>query len=389
MSKVRIYNKTLCPDIWAGMRLNAKIRVTLLQIAKDFYEKTEFKAPIRDIYFMGSVANYNWSPESDIDIHVLIDFKQLQMPEDTTFQAVKTASSKWNEEHDIKIKGHEVEVNIQDVAEIKPHVTGIFSLMMNTWIRTPSRQSININRSLIVNKYHQLKSYIDQAINSGDNDYMKAAKEYLDSYRQYGLDLKGELSNENIVFKMLRNKGVLKKLKDTIVDIYDKQMSIPEGYGAGIPETDRLHISGERWRIRWKDAPKTPRMKKEGFDSTSCGPRPEATEGQPPDANFYDNEIRRMQQLEKVSLKELLLTESPEQKTLKKHKVPLTDEERKQVMDAGAVWHHGPNVEETPAIWKAAVKGKSWYICNTHRAVQIKSTLKGAIKAFDFIKTTS
>ena len=58
-------------------------------------------------------------------------------------------------------------------------------------------------------------------------------------------------------------------------------------------------------------------------------------------------------------------------------------------MDRGAVWHHGPNGEETPAVWKAEVNGKTWFVCNTHRAYQCKPTLKGAINAYDFIETTA
>lgn len=79
----------------------------------------------------------------------------------------------------------------------------------------------------------------------------------------------------------------------------------------------------------------------------------------------------------------------PKMDTLKKNKKPLTDEERKKVMDAGAVWHHGPNGEETPAVWKSEVKGKTWYVCDTHRAYQCKDTLEKAIKSYDFIETTA
>ena len=81
--------------------------------------------------------------------------------------------------------------------------------------------------------------------------------------------------------------------------------------------------------------------------------------------------------------------DGPELDVLKKNRRSLSSQERKQVLEAGAVWHHGPNGEKTPAIWKSIVNGKTWYVCNTHRAYQCKSTLKGAIKAFDFIETTS
>ena len=82
-------------------------------------------------------------------------------------------------------------------------------------------------------------------------------------------------------------------------------------------------------------------------------------------------------------------SKGPKIDTLKKNKKPLTEEERKEVMDRGATWHHGPNGEATPAVWKAEVDGKMWYVCNTHRAYQCKPTLKGAINSYDFIETTA
>lgn len=90
------------------------------------------------------------------------------------------------------------------------------------------------------------------------------------------------------------------------------------------------------------------------------------------------------------TFKEFLTEGTYDLKGLKKRKVPLTPEEREQVMKAGAVWHHGPSGEETPAVWKTTdSQGKTLYVCNTHRAGQVKPTLKGAIKAYDFIKTTA
>jgi len=83
-------------------------------------------------------------------------------------------------------------------------------------------------------------------------------------------------------------------------------------------------------------------------------------------------------------------TKGPKWETLKKNKVKLTPEERKQVMDAKAVWHHGPNGEATPAVGKAVVDGKTWYETHTHRAYNVRPTLKGAISRYHkFIKGTA
>lgn len=89
-------------------------------------------------------------------------------------------------------------------------------------------------------------------------------------------------------------------------------------------------------------------------------------------------------------LESLCESRGPQFDTLKKNKKPLTPEERKQVMDAGAVWHMSSDQgKATPAVWKSVVKGKTWFSCHTHRCYQVRPTLKGAIKAFEFVKTTS
>lgn len=345
----RVYNNTLCPVLWDDhQHLDPKTRVNLLRMAYDFYEKTGFKAPIIDVYLMGSIANFNWNEESDTDVHVMIDYSQLQMPEETIKEIIRTVGSQWNAEHNATVKGHKVELNLQNIKEQKPHVTGIYSLTKDTWIRQPVYQNVQIDKMLIQTKYKGMKKYIEAVINSGDEEAMKQAKKYIDAFRQYGLDTKGELSTENIVFKILRSKGLLKMLKDAIISIYDKEMSVKEvtmkdlksrhpqlptvvshnnipwdkltldnlkalkekagrtyeyfknrkfemtpeeekylgstmqfyykinqeikkrlkyindpvkeGYGAGIPSQDRLNIPGNRWQIRSKDAPKTPKM---------------------------------------------------------------------------------------------------------------------------------
>ena len=79
-------------------------------------------------------------------------------------------------------------------------------------------------------------------------------------------------------------------------------------------------------------------------------------------------------------------------KVLQENKVPLTPEERNLVMQRKATWHHGPNGEETPAVWKSfnPKTKETTYITNTHRAYNTASTVKGAINRYHkFIKGTA
>lgn len=76
---------------------------------------------------------------------------------------------------------------------------------------------------------------------------------------------------------------------------------------------------------------------------------------------------------------------------LQDNKIKLDDAERAECMKKKAVWHHGPNGQPSPAVWKGKDgSGKVWYICNTHRAWQKRPTLKGAIDVYHkFIKGTA
>ena len=104
------------------------------------------------------------------------------------------------------------------------------------------------------------------------------------------------------------------------------------------------------------------------------------------DLNENLNKIRRF-------VRAQFLNEAKKSKfqKLEDNKVPLTDEERKTVMDADAIWHHGPGGKPSPAVWKSKDKnGKITYVTNTHRAYQDRPTLKGAISIYhSFIKGTA
>ena len=48
-----------------------------LEAAKLFIDKLPFEVDVEDITLTGSLANYNWSSYSDVDLHIIIDFTDL------------------------------------------------------------------------------------------------------------------------------------------------------------------------------------------------------------------------------------------------------------------------------------------------------------------------
>lgn len=74
------------------------------------------------------------------------------------------------------------------------------------------------------------------------------------------------------------------------------------------------------------------------------------------------------------------LLESPEIETLKKHRQSLTPEERAAFDGAGD--------DRSATAMKGVIDGKTWYAVYTHRAGQVFSSLKAAVKAYPGIAST-
>ena len=120
-------NDTLEPEVWEDERLIAEVREALLKIVNDFLIDLPFDLTPEDITLTGSLANYNWSKYSDIDLHIVLDFTTVDENADLVRELFSNLQTNWNTRHDIYMKGYEVEIYFQDSNE--PHLsTGIYSI---------------------------------------------------------------------------------------------------------------------------------------------------------------------------------------------------------------------------------------------------------------------
>jgi len=76
------------------------------------------------------------------------------------------------------------------------------------------------------------------------------------------------------------------------------------------------------------------------------------------------------------------LLEAPELETLKKHKKPLTPEEK-------AAFDQDLPSGDCATVLKAEVDGKTWYACYTHRSCHISKDLDGCAKAYPRVASTA
>jgi DNA-binding Lrp family transcriptional regulator len=221
----------LNPKIWDDFKIDDEVREDLLKIAEDFYASTDLEADVEDIVLTGSLANYNWSEKySDYDLHILIDFTNVNDAVELVKKYVDSAKSIWNKEHDIKIKGYEVEVYIQDVSE--PHKsTGVFSLLNNKWNVKPEEFDFEPDEDTIAEKGKSVMMMVDELEEQVNEDKYDAFLEKVQkvwekvkNYRKSGLESEGgELSMGNLVFKFLRRNGYIGKIIDLKRKSYDNQ----------------------------------------------------------------------------------------------------------------------------------------------------------------------
>ena len=230
--------KELNLKLWDNFELDEDVRKQLLQIGQDFFEGTEIQAEVKDIVLCGSLCNYNWSEKySDFDLHIIIDFNDVDDNYILVEQLCDYAKKVWNAQHDIKIKDYDVEVAIQDENDLKEalkttRMGGVFSLINDNWIKRPEKVEFEPDEKLIKEKAKSLMMKIDDIEEDKDDSYddikdkIDSAWKKIKDFRKSGLESEGgEFSVGNLVFKLLRRNGYISKIMDLKREKYDKQFN--------------------------------------------------------------------------------------------------------------------------------------------------------------------
>lgn len=217
------------------MKLRKEVREKLLQTANEFIDFIGVPLLIEDVIFTGSLANYNWSEYSDIDLHVVCDFIQFSDTELSLYEELfKVKKTIFNTNHDIKIFGYEVELYVQNASE-SHFSSGVYSVLYDEWDVKPEKEDSNIDTKILKSKINHWKSQIDTVVDNATEkdidearEYIKKFKEKLKKYRSSGLKKEGEYSYENLVFKYLRRSDYLEKLFNLENNLLDKELSLME-----------------------------------------------------------------------------------------------------------------------------------------------------------------
>lgn len=226
--------------------LDSRVRLRLLDIADDFWEFVNLTwVKPSGIILTGSICNFNWSKYSDIDLHLIVDFDEIDEKTDFVRDYLDAKKNEWNNEHsELTILGFPVELYVQNLGEM-PQSGGIYDLEEDEWVKKPDMGSIKpigLDKFPIKDKAAEIMTIIDDmynALNSTDDSHKIETigddAQYLwkkvKAMRKSSLESNGESGAGNIVYKILRRTQYLDKLFKLMSIVYDKNNSIFEGIG--------------------------------------------------------------------------------------------------------------------------------------------------------------
>lgn len=219
--------------------LKDKVRDKMLEIVDTFLadlEEQDIKIKVDDILFIGSNASYNYTKDSDIDLHILANTKAVDYPADLGAAIYSAYRSIFNKNLDITIYDIPLEIFVE--TENSARVSnGVYSVKKNKWIKKPVEEDIpeydkNALNELVDEWEDKCKKLIDDIKADKLDDEKKVVKMLEDIYeklRKKGV-AKGEYAIENLAFKELRNKGYLDQLKDYRNELTSKRLSLEEKF---------------------------------------------------------------------------------------------------------------------------------------------------------------
>jgi hypothetical protein len=237
LNSFKIKNQ-LNQDVWDDETIKPEIRKKLIHIVENFINDIFLpkNVTIKDIIFVGSLANYNWSKYSDFDIHIILDFSKFKEDEEFIKQFFDTQKNNWNDKHNIKIKNYPVELYVQDEKEKeKLNSSAIYSLLDDKWLSKPEKTNFKLDKSSLKKKVEKFFSKIKVIEKLYDEKKYKETikkiekiKDYIKTMRKSGLESGGEFSTENIIFKILRRTNFMELINNYKNKAYDELMSLNE-----------------------------------------------------------------------------------------------------------------------------------------------------------------
>ena len=216
--------KELNPKLWEDKKLKRDVREAIIDIVSEFMDNLIIPVEILDVRVVGSNASYNYTEHSDLDVHIISNLEIVGSPTEIVQALYNSERSNFNRTHNIKIKGIDVELYVEDV---NSSVTsnGIYSVIDDIWIKEPQmvkERSVKIDKKELRDLVNSVKSVLAD----GDSNDIKDCINMLYLMRKDSIAIDGEYGVGNLLFKEIRNRGLLNALKDKYNEMISDELTL-------------------------------------------------------------------------------------------------------------------------------------------------------------------
>ena len=218
-------HKELNPKIWEpNQRLKSSARGALMRIAEDFIKFVNVPMDVKDVVITGGNANYTYTDASDIDLHIVIDYDQVECDR-AVHELMDSKRLLYREYRDITVHDIPVELYVEDSA--RPAVSrGCYSIVTDEWIKQPTSPP-PYDEDAVKSKVSMWETIINHAVKTKDLSTARTAMKLIKDYRTLGLRTpEGEFSVPNLTYKSLRNGNKIRALQQQIDIAHDRDLSI-------------------------------------------------------------------------------------------------------------------------------------------------------------------
>ena len=216
--------KELNPKLWEDKKLKRDVREAIIDIVSEFMDNLIIPVEILDVRVVGSNASYNYTEHSDLDVHIISNLELVGSPTEIVQALYNSERSNFNRTHNIKIKGIDVELYVEDVNS-SVNSNGIYSVIDDIWIKEPQiikERSVKIDKKELRDLVNSVKSVLAD----GDSDDIKDCINMLYLMRKDSIATDGEYGVGNLLFKEIRNRGLLSALKDKYNEMISDELTL-------------------------------------------------------------------------------------------------------------------------------------------------------------------
>lgn len=236
---------TLNPKIWIGYELRDEVKEKLNEIVDRFIlELHENNIPVKvlDARLVGSNASFNYTKNSDLDIHIIANFEDTSCDVPVLNLLYNFFKKNFNDKYDISIHGVPVELYVEDMNSSAVS-NGVYSMFKDEWVKMP--EPIEIPDIDITDEFTVYEDKYNKVIENNNAEMASDLVDELYLLRKDSISTDGEYGVGNLVFKEFRNRGYLDNLKQLMVDETSKELSLEHLNESKADEQKLIDFVGE------------------------------------------------------------------------------------------------------------------------------------------------